>query len=55
MGNVVLSWLGKRIASYLTKEIPGYEPSTHPTSHRWNVQFSRAMCFSSKVTPASRA
>ena len=30
MGNVVLSWLGKRIASYLTKEIPGYEPSTPP-------------------------
>ena len=30
MGNVVLRWLGKRIAAYLTKEIPGYEPSTSP-------------------------
>src|SRR5215203_3057616 len=30
MGNAVLSWLGKRIASYLIKEIPGYEPSTPP-------------------------
>lgn len=30
MGNVVLRWLGKRIAAYLTKEIPGYEPSTPP-------------------------
>ena len=30
MGNAVLSWLGKRIADYLTKEIPGYEPSTPP-------------------------
>jgi hypothetical protein len=30
MGNAVLSWLGKRIAGYLIKEIPGYEPSTPP-------------------------
>ena len=30
MGNVVLRWLGKQIAAYLTKEIPGYEPSTPP-------------------------
>jgi hypothetical protein len=30
MGNVVLRWLGKRTAAYLTEEIPGYEPSTPP-------------------------
>lgn len=30
MGNVVLRWLGKRIAQYLTSEIPGYEPATPP-------------------------
>ena len=29
MGNVVLRWLGKRIAAYLMKD-SGYEPSTPP-------------------------
>ena len=55
MGNAVLSWLGKRIANYLTKEIPGYEPSTPPDFASLSVRFSPAMCFSSKATLESRA
>jgi hypothetical protein len=30
MGNVVLRWLGKRTAAYLTEDIAGHEPSTPP-------------------------